>query len=96
MLLPETGTPVTVSGTPAGLEDRSTSLLNAIARGTTDGLQLALTVGAMLVVFVSLIGLANGILGAGHTSLQSVFGYVLGPIAWLLGHQARAERVHRL
>jgi CNT family concentrative nucleoside transporter len=85
MLLPETGTPVTVSGTPAGLEDRSTNLLNAIARGTTDGLQLALTVAAMLVVFVSLIGLANGILGAGHTSLQSVFGYVLGPIAWLLG-----------
>ena len=85
MLLPETGTPVTVSGAPAGLEDRSTNLLNAIARGTTDGLQLALTVGAILVVFVSLIGLANGILGAGHTNLQSVFGYALSPIAWLLG-----------
>ncbi len=85
MLLPETGTPVTASGAPAGLEDRSCNFLNAIARGTTDGLQLALTVGAMLVVFVSLIGLANGILGAGHTSLQSVFGYALSPIAWLLG-----------
>jgi len=85
MLLPETDTPVTASGAPAGLEDRSCNFLNAIARGTTDGLQLALTVGAMLVVFVSLIGLANGILGAGHTSLQSVFGYALSPIAWLLG-----------
>ena len=85
MLLPETGTPVTASGAPAGLEDRSCNFLNAIARGTTDGLQLALTVGAMLVVFVSLIGLANGILGAGHTSLQSIFGYALSPIAWLLG-----------
>jgi len=85
ILLPETGTPVTARSAPVSFEDRSTNFLNAIARGTTDGLQLALTVGAMLVVFVSLIGLANGILGVGHTSLQSVFGYALSPIAWLLG-----------
>jgi concentrative nucleoside transporter, CNT family len=93
MLLPETGTPVTASGAPAILEDRSTNFLSAIASGTGDGLQLALTVAAMLIVFVSLIALANGILGAGHTSLQSVFGYVLSPIAWLLGVPWKDARV---
>jgi CNT family concentrative nucleoside transporter len=85
MLLPETGTPATASGATSKIEERSGNLLNAIADGTTDGLQLALTVAAMLVVFVSLIALANGILGVGHTSLQTVFGYLLGPVAWLLG-----------
>jgi CNT family concentrative nucleoside transporter len=85
MLLPETDTPATSSGASSKLEERSSNLLNAIADGTTDGLRLAVTVAAMLVVFVSLIALANGILGVGHTSLQIVFGYLLGPVAWLLG-----------
>ena len=85
MLLPETGTPATASGAPSSLEERSSNLLNAIARGTTDGLQLALTVAAMLIVFVSLIAFANGILGVSHTSLQTFFGYLLAPVAWLLG-----------
>ena len=53
--------------------------------GVTDGLFLALTVGAMLIAFVALIAVANGVLGAAHTSLQSIFGYILGPVAWTLG-----------
>jgi len=85
MLLPETGMPATASGAPSSPEERSSNLLNAIARGTADGLQLALTVAAMLIVFVSLIAFANGILGVGHTSLQAFFGNLLAPIAWLLG-----------
>ena len=85
MLVPETAKPATASDARIGSSEKSANVLEAISRGVTDGLFLALTVGAMLIAFVALIAVANGVLGAVHSSLQTIFGYVLGPVAWTLG-----------
>lgn len=85
MLIPETGLPKTAGIVTLVLEKKDVNALDAIARGVGDGLFLALNVAAMLVAFIALIYLANGILGVAHTNLQTLFGYALGPVAWLLG-----------
>jgi CNT family concentrative nucleoside transporter len=85
MLVPETAKPATAADARIDSSEKSANVLEAISRGVTDGLFLALTVGAMLIAFVALIAVANGVLGAVHTSLQTIFGYVLGPVAWTLG-----------
>lgn len=85
MLVPETAKPATAGDARIDSSEKSANVLEAISRGVTDGLFLALTVGAMLIAFVALIAVANGVLGAAHTSLQTIFGYVLGPVAWTLG-----------
>jgi concentrative nucleoside transporter, CNT family len=93
MLLPETGHPVTAGEVKMQVEKRDVNILDAIAHGVTDGLYLALTIAAMLVAFVALIALSNGVLSGAHTSLQTLFGYGMAPIAWLLGvpwHDAMA------
>ncbi len=85
MLLPEMGKPATAGSARIDFSEKSATVLEAISRGVTDGLFLALMVGAMLIAFVALIAVANGVLSTAHTSLQSIFGYVLGPVAWTLG-----------
>ncbi len=64
--------------------------MDAITRGTADGLRLAVNVGAMLVVLVSLVALVNQGLGAvtvgeGPLSLERIMGWVFSPVAWLIG-----------
>ena len=85
MLNPETGHPKSAGRIEPVAEQRSVNILDAAARGVTDGLYLALNVAAMLIAFISLIYLCNGILGLVHTKLQTVFGVALAPVAWLLG-----------
>ena len=98
MLVPETEKPLTAGKVElAEMEDKSENAIGAIARGTTDGLHLALNVAAMLISFLALIALCNGILGGIHNglahlgftrfpeSLQIIFGTVFAPIAWLIG-----------
>jgi len=96
MLVPETEIPktagrVVMSEEETGAE-KSENLLGAIARGTTDGLGLALNIAAMLISFLALIALANGILGGVHnhlawfpSSLQQIFGTLFAPVAWVIG-----------
>jgi CNT family concentrative nucleoside transporter len=98
MLVPETEIPktagrVVMSEEEVGAERRE-NLLGAIARGTTDGLGLALNIAAMLISFLALIALANGILGGIHnhlgiawfpSSLQQIFGVLFAPVAWVIG-----------
>src|SRR5712691_7069037 len=97
MLVPETGRPKTAGTVHMEGVERDSNFLAAIARGTSDGLGLAVNVGAMLVSFLALIALANGILGGFHgwlsghgmlwfpTSLQQIFGWAFAPVAWLIG-----------
>ena len=66
------------------------SLMDAITRGTTDGLQLALNVGGMLLVLISLVALLNGLIGfidvwQWGLSLQTMLGWAFAPVAWLIG-----------
>ncbi len=93
MLIPEINRPKTAGEVTLALEKRHVNALDAISHGVLDGLFLAANVGAMLIAFIALIGLSNGVLGLFHTSLQTIFGYSLSPVAWLLGvpwHDARA------
>jgi CNT family concentrative nucleoside transporter len=85
MLVPETVEPKTAGKVELALEKRAVNILDAASRGVTDGLYLALNVAAMLIAFVALIYLANGILSVAHTDLQTLFGHVLAPVAWILG-----------
>ncbi|AWN35950.1 NupC/NupG family nucleoside CNT transporter [Methylobacterium radiodurans] len=73
-------------------ERRAANLIEAAADGTQKGLAVAVSVGAMLIAFVGLIALANGVLGvlgglAGYpqVSIEGVLGAALSPFAWLLG-----------
>src|SRR5690554_4564310 len=91
IMMPEVEEPVTDLGhVPA--EEQRANVIDAAASGASSGLQLALNVGAMLLAFVSLIALVNGILGwvggfvnYDELTLQAIFGFVFQPLAWLLG-----------
>ena len=66
------------------------STMDALAKGTRDGIMLAVNVGAMVLVLVSLVALANGALSIvnlfeGPLSLERIFGWIFSPIAWLIG-----------
>ena len=81
--------------TAAAVEDLADAgpknVIDAAATGAADGLQLALNIGAMLIAFLALIAMINGIIdwGAGlfgyTMTLESILGVVLSPIAWLIG-----------
>jgi CNT family concentrative nucleoside transporter len=85
MLVPETGVPKTSGKVKLVEENKPINLLDATSRGVADGLHLALNVAAMLIAFVALIYLINLVLGVFHTSFQTLLGYPLAPVAWLLG-----------
>ncbi|WP_044470164.1 NupC/NupG family nucleoside CNT transporter [Mannheimia massilioguelmaensis] len=72
--------------------EKPANILDAAASGASSGMQLALNVGAMLIAFVALIALINGILGGvggwfsmPELSLGQIFGWVFRPLAWLIG-----------
>jgi CNT family concentrative nucleoside transporter len=92
LLEPETGTPETYGNVKLDMPRTDANLLEAAARGTSDGLQLMLNVIAMLVAVVALVALVNGGFGWVHgvvawfpENLQTVLGWVGRPVAWLLG-----------
>ena len=100
MLVPETEKPLT-AGTDKlpdiEFDSQQSNVLDAAAKGTTDGLHLALNVAAMLISFLALIALLDGILRGVHNflaahgvpwfpaSLETIFGVIFSPIAWLIG-----------
>ncbi len=101
MLVPETEKPKTAGRVVMSEEEEKTekeeNLLGAVARGTTDGLHLALNIAAMLISFLALIALTNGIMGGIHNwlgshgilwfpeSLEKIFGVLFAPVAWVIG-----------
>ena len=96
MLVPETEQPRT-AGRVVTSEDEAKpkekdNLLGAVARGTSDGLHMALNIAAMLIAFLALIALCDGILGGIHNhlswfprSLEQIFGVIFAPVAWVIG-----------
>jgi CNT family concentrative nucleoside transporter len=68
------------------------NVIDAAARGASEGLHLALNVGAMLLAFIALVAMVNGIVGwagglAGHPELrlEMILGWLLAPLAWIMG-----------
>jgi CNT family concentrative nucleoside transporter len=94
MFIPETEQPETAGRVEIRVEKPGVNLIDAAARGAGEGLQLALNIAGMLIAFLALIAMANGILGWVHglpglgwfpASLEQLFGVLFAPVAWLLG-----------
>lgn len=101
MLVPETEQPKTAGRVVISEEEtelrKKQNLVGAISRGTIDGLHLALNIAAMLISFLALIALTNGILSGIHnglahfgfnrfpSSLEQILGTILSPVAWVIG-----------
>ncbi|PRH83049.1 NupC/NupG family nucleoside CNT transporter [Arenimonas caeni] len=97
LLIPETSNPLTRGTVKMEVEKTTSNVIDAAAAGAADGLRLALNIGAMLLAFIALIALINApltwvgeITGAAEalgkpTDLSTIFGYLLAPIAWVIG-----------
>ncbi|NVB41327.1 NupC/NupG family nucleoside CNT transporter [Pseudenhygromyxa sp. WMMC2535] len=93
LMIPEEEEPETLGeGSFELSKPEDSNLLLAAAAGTSDGLKLAVNVGAMLIAFIALVSLINGGLGAipwtpggEPLTLQMILGWLLAPIAWLMG-----------
>ena len=97
ILYPETEQPLTRGEVRMEVEKVTANVIDAAASGAADGLKLALNVGAMLLAFIALIALVNApltwigdISGLAEmlgkpTNLANLLGFVLAPIAWLIG-----------
>lgn len=89
---PEVDKPVTAGRVDIKLEKTAVNVIDAAAQGAGDGLHLCLNIAAMLIAFLALIALLNGVFAWAHSlagwipsSMESLFGIVFSPVAWLLG-----------
>ncbi len=85
LMIPEKDTPATYGGGKEALKSRDVNVIEAAANGAADGLKLAATIGAMMLAFISLIGMTNHFLGYADTSFESLAGYAFTPIAFIMG-----------
>ena len=99
IMIPETQIPQTLGHQVGQLKipEQSSSLLEAIAHGTRNGVKLCLNIMAMLIVFIALVALINGLLGVLGQSvgfattngdpltLEFLLGMVFAPLAWFMG-----------
>jgi len=94
IFIPETEKPATAGRVDIKVEKTAVNVIDAAAQGAGDGLQLALNIGGMLIAFLALIAMCNGILGWLHGlpglgwlpgSLERIFGILFAPVAFVLG-----------
>ena len=89
---PETQVPETLGGVKVDIPRTDVNVVDAASRGTVEGLHLMLNVIAMLISFIALIALTNGVFGAVHgwlpwfpADLQTILGWIFRPIAFVMG-----------
>ncbi|MFC0560334.1 NupC/NupG family nucleoside CNT transporter [Halalkalibacter alkalisediminis] len=92
MIMPETEQSLTSDKVMVDRDMESANVIDAAARGASVGLTLALNIGAMLLAFIALIALINGILGAiggwfnfPTLTLELILGYLFAPLAFAIG-----------
>jgi CNT family concentrative nucleoside transporter len=92
VMVPETEVPATLETGHAQVERPASNVIDAAARGAVDGMRLAATVGALLIVFVALVAMLNdavagvgGWLGRPDLTLQMLLGLPFVPLVWLMG-----------
>jgi len=90
--VPETESPETLGRLALDDERPDANLIDAAARGTREGLMLAVNVGAILIAFIALVTLVNlglgwvgGFLADPDLSVEKILGWLLFPLAWLIG-----------
>jgi CNT family concentrative nucleoside transporter len=92
LMVPETEVSETAGTLDVRVGRSEVNVIDAAARGASEGLHLALAVGAMLIAFLALVSLSNGVIGwAGSLaglhdlSLERILGWALAPLTWLMG-----------
>lgn len=92
ILMPEEEESVTKGKISIEIEKTDSNIIDAAARGASEGLSLALNVGAMLLAFIALIALLNSLLGwiggffgMNYLSLNWIFGRLFAPVAYIMG-----------
>ncbi len=93
ILIPETETPETISSAKLKTEKKETNIIEAAANGASTGVHLAIQIGAMLIAFIGIIYLFDGLLHFiggrffhyPQLSLNQIFGYIFFPFAIILG-----------
>lgn len=92
VMYPEDGEPETMGTLKVDVPSPDVNAIDAAARGAGEGLALALNVGAMLLAFIALVALFNGLIGwvgglfgLETLSLEMILGWVLSPLAWVMG-----------
>jgi len=92
IVIPETESPETLGRFPTDDMSRDANIIDAAARGTREGLLMAVNVGAILIAFIALLAMVNmglgwlgGWLADPDFSVQKVLGWLLAPVAWLMG-----------
>ena len=91
IFIPETGTPATAGTVRVETQRTDSNVIGAAARGTSEGLHLALNVAAMLISFLALVALINLLLGklgglvGAELSLERILGVVCAPLALVMG-----------
>lgn len=92
IVMPETGKPLTGGHVKMAHEKIDANVVDAAARGASEGLTLAFNVAAMLLAFIALIAMANALLqhgcraiGLPNVTLETVLGALGWPLAWVMG-----------
>ena len=85
IIFPETEESETLGDLRIEVERPDDNAMEALSRGATDGVKLAVNVGAMLVAFVAFIAMVNGILGFVDLTIQQILGWPFQPLAWTMG-----------
>lgn len=92
IIVPETEVPLTQDTTHVEVEDKNVNILEAAAAGASEGVLLAINVGGMLIAFIAMIALLNGLVswvggrfGLEGITIQAIAGEILRPLAWVMG-----------
>lgn len=94
IICPEEGTPETAEGAKVAIPSIDSNAIDAASRGASEGMALSINVAAMLIAFIALIALIDGLLVlvlgnfigmADPPTLKEVFGYCFAPMAWIMG-----------
>lgn len=97
IMLPETAPSETAAERSATVPPTTVNGIDALCQGTSDGIAMAINVLGMLIAFVAVVAVANGLFGwvqslvgiAAPVTLENVIGWIHAPLAWLLGVPAR-------
>lgn len=92
IVVPETEVPKTGGDVEVVVPQQDVNVIDAAGRGAIEGLHLSLNVAGMLIAFIALVALVNGIFGWAHgqvgwfpASLDALLGWIFAPIAWAMG-----------